>query len=167
MMNARRSARTRSKFFSLPFRMAGQPTNLYLMINTEMRRRNRTKRTQRIMLKRVTRIVMTVALETVSIWPQLSRYIKLIRCVAHIVSSFAAANTNIPIPFLTQKYVPAVRSSEEDVEKCFKKCGDKNADDADKISECQVECVDDEVSNGRSRSNIGPRGKHINSVLPK
>jgi hypothetical protein len=46
MMNARRSARTRSKFFSLPFRMAGQPTNFYLMINTEMRRRNRTKRTQ-------------------------------------------------------------------------------------------------------------------------
>lgn len=78
-----------------------------------------------------------------------------------LVHSVLLLLLNYIILSINQNFKPAVRSSKDEVEKCFEKCGDKDADDADKINECQAECVDDEVSNGRSRSTIGPRGKHI------
>ena len=53
------------------------------------------------------------------------------------------------------------RSPDEELERCFERCGDgKDVDDEDKIVECQVECVDDQLATGRSRRNIGPRGEY-------
>ena len=51
-------------------------------------------------------------------------------------------------------------SDESDLEKCFERCGDgKDVDDEDKIMDCQLDCVNDQIALGTSRSNIGPRGK--------
>lgn len=40
----------------------------------------------------------------------------------------------------------------------------KDVDDQDKIVECQVEYVEDEVANGRFRNDIGPRGSYFDNT---
>ena len=51
------------------------------------------------------------------------------------------------------------RSSKDEVEKCFEKCGSKNYK-SDKLVECQNECVVTSESNGRTRSSVGPTGMY-------
>lgn len=65
--------------------------------------------------------------------------------------------------FSSQNFKPQVLASEDnDLEKCFEKCGDgKDADDADDIKECQLDCVEEQVVNGRSRSSLGPNGEFL------
>lgn len=54
------------------------------------------------------------------------------------------------------------RSSKDEVEKCFEKCGDKDVKKSDKLVECQTECVTTAEGNGRTRSSVGPTGMYRN-----
>lgn len=55
-----------------------------------------------------------------------------------------------------------IRKKEKDeVKECFTKCK-KEVDKYEKMVECQTECVAEGVSNGRSRSSMGPNGEYNN-----
>ena len=53
-----------------------------------------------------------------------------------------------------------VSEDDDDLEKCFERCGrGKDVEDADDIEECQLDCIEEQVENGRSRNALGPNGE--------
>ena len=58
---------------------------------------------------------------------------------------------------------PQVRAHpghDDDLERCFERCGrGKDVEDADDIEECQLDCIAEQVENGRARSALGPNGE--------
>lgn len=69
-----------------------------------------------------------------------------------VFSNFATALKNFKPQVL-------VSEDDDDLEKCFERCGrGKDVEDADDIEECQLDCIEEQVENGRSRNALGPNG---------
>ena len=61
--------------------------------------------------------------------------------------------------FLIQSSTALRSSNQSELRSCFLKCGRKDVDKANKVEDCQTECVDDQTATGRSSSSIGPFGE--------
>ena len=95
----------------------------------------------------------------------LSDFATVLKVISQILASLCSWINKLiirTITFILQSFKPQVHASEDDndLEKCFERCGrGKDVDDADDIEECQLDCIEEQVVNGRSRSSIGPNGK--------